>query len=175
MGGGPSRTTIRYSKPKTQKIRSSNKDQQTLRGFGNKKNAFISFHMEDEAQVNLLRHQAKNDKFNLEFTDYSVKKPFDNKWKARCEKRIRQASVTIVMIGKESYKRPAVLWEINKSYELGKKVIGVRIRKDRNDPIPGPLLRNKAKIVNWNIKEIQKELNKTKKSNKKDKPKKTDK
>ena len=64
------------------------------------------------------------------------------------------------MIGPETYKRPAVLWEINKAYELGKKVIGVRIYRNRNDPIPGPLLRNKAKIMNWDLDKIQKEINK---------------
>jgi len=116
--------------------------------------------MEDEAQVSLLRHQAKSDKFNLNFTDFSVKKPFDDNWKTRCEKRIKQASITIVMIGPETYKRPAVLWEINKSYELGKKVVGVRIRKDKKDPIPGPLLRNKTKIIKWNMEAIQNELDK---------------
>jgi len=116
--------------------------------------------MDDEAQVNLLRHQAKSDKFDLEFTDYSVKEPFDSSWKKRCEERIRQTSIIIVMIGAETYKRPAVLWEINKSYELGKKVIGVRIHKDRNDPIPGPLRRHNARIVKWSMEKIQKELNK---------------
>ena len=122
--------------------------------------------MEDEPQVELLRHQAKSDKFGLEFTDYSVKEPFDSNWKEKCEERINQTSVTIVMIGAETYKRPAVLWEINKSYELGKQVIGVRIHKDRHDPIPGPLLRNNAKIVNWNLEKIQRELDKKDKSNK---------
>jgi len=160
MGGGVSRPVLNYSKSKNQKIKTLDEAQQTLLSSGKRKNAFISFHMEDEAQVNLLRHQAKSDKFNLEFADYSVKEPFNNNWKARCEERIRQSSITIVMIGPETYKRPAVLWEINKSYELGKKVVGVRIRKDKNDPIPGPLLRNKAKIIKWNMEEIQNELDK---------------
>lgn len=160
MGGGTTRTTIHYSKSSSQKVKSSDKSEQSLLPSGTKRNVFISFHMEDEAQVGLLRHQAKNEKFNLEFRDYSVKKPFDNKWKTRCEERIEQTSITIVMIGPETYKRPAVLWEINKSYELGKKVVGVRIRKDKNDPIPGPLLRHNAKIINWNMEEIQHELDK---------------
>src|SRR3989344_6637177 len=99
MGGGTSRTTIRYSRPKTQKVISQNKSQQILLNSESKKNAFISFHIEDEAQVGLLRHQAKSDKFDLKFTDYSVKEPFDNKWKTRCEERIKQSSITIVMIG----------------------------------------------------------------------------
>ena len=160
MGGGTSRTTVRYIKSKNSKINSLIKDKQTKLDADTKRNVFISFHMEDEQKVKLLRHQIKNDKFNLEFTDYSVKKPFDNRWKTRCEERIKQTSVTIVMIGPETYKRPAVLWEINKSYELGKKVIGVRIRKDKNDPIPGSLLRHKAKVVNWNMGEMQNEINK---------------
>ncbi len=160
MGGGTTRTTIRYSKPNSQKIKSSDKIEQTQLFFGKKRKVFISFHMEDESQVDLLRHQAKSDKFNLEFSDYSVKKPFDNHWKMQCEERIKQTSVTIVMIGPETYKRPAVLWEINKSYALGKKVIGVRIRRDKNDPIPGPLLRHKSKIIKWSMEEIQNELDK---------------
>jgi len=160
MGGGTTRTIVRYSKSKSQGIKNSDNSKQTELVISKKRNVFISFHMEDELKVKLLRHQAKNEKFNLEFTDYSVKKPFDNKWKTRCEERIKQTSVTIVMIGPETYKRPAVLWEINKSYALGKKVIGVRIRKDKNDPIPGPLLRHKAKVVNWNMEDMQNELDK---------------
>ena len=160
MGGGTTRTTIHYSKSKSQNLKTSDKSEQTQLSSGQKRKVFISFHMEDEAQVGLLRHQAKNDKFNLEFRDYSVKKPFDSYWKTQCEERIKQTSITIVMIGPETYKRPAVLWEINKSYELGKKVVGVRIRKDEDDPIPGPLLRNNAKIINWNMEEIQNELDK---------------
>lgn len=160
MGGGTTRTTIHYSKSKSQSLKTSDKSQQTQLPLGQKRKVFISFHMEDEAQVGLLRHQAKSEKFNLEFADYSVKKPFDDHWKLRCEERIKQTSITIVMIGPETYKRPAVLWEINRSYELGKKVVGVRISKDRDDPIPGPLIRNNAKIINWKMEEIQHELDK---------------
>ncbi len=172
MGGGTTRTTIRASKTKSQNIKSSDRSQQTQLPTGKKEKVFISFHMEDEAQVNLLRHQAKSDKFNLQFVDYSVKKPFTNRWKQRCEERIKQSSITVVMIGADTYKRPAVLWEINKSYELGKKVVGVRIHKDKKHPIPGPLLRNKAKIVDWKMEKMQKEIDKKKtKTNKEGKHK----
>jgi len=110
--------------------------------------------MDDESQVNLLRHQSKDDRFELEFTDYSVKEPFDEKWKTQCTERIRQSSVVIVMIGKETYMRRAVLWEIKKAYELGKPVIGVRIHKDTNLILPEQLKKNNAPIVSWNMKEI---------------------
>jgi hypothetical protein len=114
--------------------------------------------MEDEAQVELLRQQAKDERYDIEFTDYSIKEPFDEKWKTRATERIRQSSVFVVMIGSETYKREAVVWEINKAYELGKKVVGVRIYKDKNHQIPEPLLRNGAKIIDWSLKDIAAEL-----------------
>ena len=115
--------------------------------------------MDDEAQVDLLRHQAKDERFDLEFSDYSVKEPFDEKWKTNCTERIDQSSVVVVMIGEETHQREAVLWEINKAHELGKHVIGVRIYKDADHPIPEPMKQNGARIVNWNMEEIQNAIN----------------
>lgn len=127
---------------------------------GAERRVFISFHIEDEAQVNLLRQQAKDKKYDIEFIDYSVKEPFDNKWKTRCTERIKRSSVFICMIGPETYKREAVLWEINKAYELGKKVIGIRIYRDKSHKIPKPLVENNAKITYWNLEDIANELEK---------------
>ncbi len=118
------------------------------------RNVFISFHVEDEAQVNLLRSQAKNEDFGMEFRDYSVKEPFDEKWKKNCSDRIAQTSLTICMIGPETASRPAVIWELEESYRQGKRVVGVRISKDRDDPIPEPLLRHRAQIIAWKRDEI---------------------
>ena len=120
---------------------------------------FISFHIENESQVNLLRYQAKtSDK--LEFTDYSVKEPFDEKWKTQCTERIRQSSAVVVAIGAETYSRPAVLWEIEKAHELGKPVIGMRIHRDENHRIPYPLSEHRDKVIEWNLDVLQAELDK---------------
>jgi len=122
------------------------------------KNVFISFHMDDEPQVQLIREQAKSDRFDLEFHDYSIKEPFDERWKTRCRERLDQCSVVVVAIGEKTYRREAVLWEIETAYSLGKKVIGVRIYRDKNHPIPEPMRRNKTKVMNWNIDELQREI-----------------
>jgi hypothetical protein len=122
------------------------------------RNVFISFHIDDESQVNLLRSQARNENFDMEFRDYSLKEPFDEKWKSQCRERISQTSATIVMIGPETANREAVKWEIEESYRQGKKVIGVRIYSDRNDPIPQALKDHNAPIVPWKIDEIRKFL-----------------
>jgi len=118
------------------------------------RNVFISFHNEDEAQVNLLRIQAKTEGSDLVFRDYSVKEPFDEKWKTNCSERIAQTSATICMIGADTANRDAVNWELEESYRQGKKVIGVRINRDRNYPIPRPLIDNKAPILDWNLRRI---------------------
>ena len=122
------------------------------------RNVFISFHVDDEAQVNLLRSQAKNEDFDMEFRDYSVKEPFDEKWKANCRERISMTSATICMIGADTANRPAVIWELEESYRQGKKVVGVRIYSDRNDPVPQPLKAHGAPILPWKRDEIRKFL-----------------
>lgn len=122
------------------------------------RNVFISFHIDDEAQVNLLRHQAKDNEFGLEFRDYSVKEPFDEKWKTNCRERISRTSALICMIGEKTAQREAVIWEIEEAYRQGKKVIGVRIHRDKHHPIPKPLLEHNAPIVEWNLAKISKLL-----------------
>src|SRR3989339_684251 len=42
------------------------------------RHVFISFAYEDVDEVNLLRGQAKNDKTDLQFDDFSVKEAFDS-------------------------------------------------------------------------------------------------
>lgn len=124
------------------------------------KRVFVSFHMENRHAKELLVAQAKSDRFDLEFTNYAVNEPFDDKWKTQCKERINKCSVLICLIGEKTYQREAVNWEINTAYNLGKKVFGVRIHRDRNHIIPTPLRNNNARIILWNISDIVKELEK---------------
>lgn len=125
---------------------------------GVKPRVFISFHIEDESQVNLLRYQSKNSD-TLEFTDYSVKEPFDEAWKTQCTERIRQSSVVVVAIGEDTHTREAVLWEIRKAHELGKPVIGMRIHSDKNHCVPKPMIEHGDKVIPWDLEVLQNELN----------------
>jgi len=59
------------------------------------------------------------------------------------------------MIGPETASRDAVNWEIEESFRQGKKVIGVRIYKDRNDPIPPALASHDGPVVEWKIEQIR--------------------
>lgn len=163
MGGGtsdlniPPRTTKQIKDIISQAIPKAEKEpEEEERAV---RNVFISFHNEDEYAVNLLRIQAKRENTDLEFRDYSVKEEIEQ-WRKNVKEKIANTSATIVMIGPETATRPNVLFEIEQSYVQGKKVIGVRIRSDKKDPIPELMVKNKAAIVNWTLKDIQDELDK---------------
>ena len=64
------------------------------------------------------------------------------------------------MIGPDTATRPNVLYEIEQSYAMGRKVIGVRIYANKNHPIPALMRSNNAPIVDWNLEDIQAELDK---------------
>ena len=125
------------------------------------RNVFISFHSDDERKVDLLRSQARREEYDLEFRDHSIKAPTP-KWKREVDKKIDGTSATIVMIGPHTADRPNVEYEIGKSYEKNKKVIGVMIRSDKDYKIPKSMRDNKAPIVPWKLATIQKELDKSK-------------
>src|SRR5438552_6580944 len=85
MGGGSSYTpTSRSAEEAEQIFNNSTKEIEAATSKPLVRNVFISFSVADEAQVNLLRSQAKDPRFRLEFRDYSVKEPFDEKWKSNC-------------------------------------------------------------------------------------------
>jgi len=159
MSGGSSFNSPVRSDEESEKIfQSSVQEAEEATKVERTRNVFISFHIADEGYIELLRQQARDEKYELEFRDYSVKEPFDEKWRTNCRERIAQTSCTIVMIGEETASREAVNWEIEESYRQGKKVIGVKINKDKNHLIPKSLKDHNAPIVNWNLKEIQKLL-----------------
>jgi hypothetical protein len=96
---------------------------------GGKRNVFISFATEDMDEVNLLRAHAKNEKSDIEFNDHSVQEPFDSERaeyiKQKIAERINRTSTTVVYLSKNTAQSKWVQWEVEKSLELGKKVIAV--------------------------------------------------
>jgi DNA-directed RNA polymerase subunit L len=122
------------------------------------RNVFLSFVEEDLNLVNLFRGQAKNENNDLEFSDYSVKEPFDSEnadyIRQEIRNLIKKVSVTLCLIGETTYKSKWVDWEIRTSAELGKGLVGVRLHSSSKDIVPQSLKDNKAEIVDWNIKEI---------------------
>lgn len=122
------------------------------------KHAFLSFVEEDLETVKMFRGQAKNKNSALAFDDYSVKVPYNSTnaayIRSQITEKIRAASVTIVLIGPTTHTSAWVDWEIRKSVELGKKVIGVRLYSNRTCPTPRALTELRAPVMDWNIDAI---------------------
>lgn len=118
------------------------------------RNVFVSFDTNDEFVARLLAIQAKNDKFKFTFRDYSVKRPFDVKWKSRVREKLRLVSAVIVAIGAKTHTREAVDWEIKEAYEQGKTVLCVRLYRGKGHKIP-PAIRPGTRVISWTAEAIR--------------------
>lgn len=123
---------------------------------------FISFAYEDIDEVNLLRGQAKNDKTDLQFDDYSVKEPFDSANAEYIRQQIREkmdkTSVTVVYLSNDSAKSQWVNWEIEESLKRGKGVIGVYKGDAPPADLPKAFAENKCKTVRWTHENLKKAI-----------------
>lgn len=119
---------------------------------GGKRNVFISFATEDMDEVNLLRAHAKNEKSDVEFNDHSVQEPYDSERaeyiKRKITERITRTSTTVVYLSKNTEQSQWVKWEVQKSLELGKKVIAVHPGDSLKGKKPSWLPGN-IKVVPW--------------------------
>ena len=122
-------------------------------GDTGRKNVFISFAYEDLNEVNLLRGQAKNENSEIEFNDLSVKEPFDSQRaeyiRQKIRERINQSSVTIVYLSADTAQSKWVSWEIEKSVELGKRVIAAHSGDKPPGPLPEFITDRKIRVVPW--------------------------
>lgn len=117
------------------------------------RHVFISFAYEDVDEVNLLRGQAKNDKTDLQFDDFSVKEAFDSEnadyIKRQIRDRIDRCSVTVVYLSDKSASSTWVNWEIEESLKRGKGVIGVYKGDSQPAATPPAFQQNNCKAVKW--------------------------
>jgi hypothetical protein len=122
------------------------------------RNVFLAFVVEDKDLVELFRGQAKNANNQLEFSDYSVKEPFDSTnaqyIRSEISDLINRVSVTVCIIGRTTYQSSWVDWEIRKSVDLNKGIVGVRLHSSYEDVPPQALKNSGAHIVNWAIYDV---------------------
>lgn len=141
-----------------QRLEQTAKDSLKAGAETGKCNVFISFAAEDQSDVNMLRGQAKNENSDIEFNDWSLKKPFDSKdaeyIKRGIRERIRQCSVTLVYLSDKTTESKWVDWEIRESIALGKGVVAMY--KGNNPParLPKSVTDNRVPVVPWNQKEL---------------------
>jgi hypothetical protein len=120
---------------------------------GGKRNVFISFATEDIDEVNLLRAHAKNENSDIEFNDHSVREPYDSERagyiRQKIGERIARASVTVVYLSENTAQSRWVEWEVEKSVELGKRVVAVHSNDQPRGRMPGWVERHGVRVVPW--------------------------
>lgn len=120
---------------------------------GGKRNVFISFSTEDMNDVNLLRAQAKNENSDIEFNDHSVREPYDSERaeyiKRKISERINRSSTTVVYLSENTAQSQWVTWEVNRSLELGKRVIAVHSGDHFSGRQPKWIAENNIKVTPW--------------------------
>ena len=118
-----------------------------------KRNVFISFAMEDLDEVNLLRAHAKNENSDIEFNDYSVREPYDSERaeyiRQKITERIERASVTVVYLSESTPQSEWVKWEVEKSLNLGKRVIAMYASDKPPSQLPAWVSEKKIGVVPW--------------------------
>lgn len=118
-----------------------------------RRNVFISFAMEDEDEVNLLRGQAKNDNSDIEFNDFSVREPYDSQRaayiKERISERINRASVCVVYLSDSTAASRWVAWEVSEAARLGKSIVAVHSKTGRPAQDPAWVRTHNVKVVPW--------------------------
>lgn len=144
-GGGGSWSTLGDIRGLEQKAREALQ--------GGKRNVFISFATEDMDEVNLLRAHAKNENSDIEFNDHSVREPYDSERadyiQQKIGERIARASMTVVYLSENTASSRWVEWEVEKSVELGKRVVAVHPNDQPKGPMPEWLERLEVKVVPW--------------------------
>lgn len=101
-----------------------------------KKRIFISFAMEDKKLRDLLIGQRNNEQSPFEFTDMSVKQPWDSSWKTNCRIRIKGCAGMIGIITNSTKDADGQLWKIKCAKEEGVPLLLIYGYTNKNFIIP---------------------------------------
>lgn len=99
------------------------------------KRIFIAFAKEDERIRDLIKGQSLNTDSPFEYTDMSVKEPYDEEWKKHVLTRIKGSDGVVALMSESSLLASGEKWEIKCAVEEKIPLIGLYIYKeDRSKP-----------------------------------------
>ncbi|MGJ4859501.1 TIR domain-containing protein [Labrys sp. La1] len=129
-----------------------------------RRHVFISHHHADDNHVTKLISLLGRNGFEIRNSSIRAKPSNQARLDAgripeRTLKRLLRmkmswAGAVVVLIGKETHKRPWVDWEIRKAKELGKRIVGVFTHGGTKADIPLALENYGSSLVNWNSDSI---------------------
>jgi MTH538 TIR-like domain (DUF1863) len=123
-----------------------------------KRRIYLSFHVEDLAQVRGFRLMARAPNLEIEFHDGSLRDVINSTRGSYIKQQIRwiiqQASVVVCLIGNGTAWRDWVEWELRTAFELGKGICGIRL-KDSRGRAPQILTDIGAPVAHWgNVQDL---------------------
>ena len=118
---------------------------------------FISFAAEDIRYRDFLVGQMRLQDSPIEFMDFSVKEPWDEKWKTNCRTRICGCDGFIALLSKKTWNAVGARWEMRCADEEGVPMLGVHIHADDKGAIPPELVGHK--VIEWTWDGIKAFLN----------------
>jgi len=118
------------------------------------KRIFISFAVEDKWARDYLVGQAKNEKSPFEFTDMSVKEPWDDNWKTRCRTKIKGCDGVIALVSKNTASASGQIWEIRCAKEESIRIRGIYTSADNRPSSLPPALAG-VRVVSWTWNNIK--------------------
>ena len=89
------------------------------------KRIFTSFAMEDKMLRDFLIGQRNNHHSSIDFTDMSVKQPWDSSWKTNCRSRIKGCDGMIIIFTTNTKNADGQLWEIKCALDEGIPVLAI--------------------------------------------------
>lgn len=98
---------------------------------------FIAFAIEDKTQRDFLVGQSLHTDTPFQFTDMSVKEPYDSGWKGKVRTRIRRSDGVISLISKNSSKSTGQTWEISCAKDEKKPMLAIWAYSDDRTVLPG--------------------------------------
>src|SRR4051812_32269626 len=109
---------------------------------------FIAFAKEDEGTRNLFTGQRVHPQTPFEFTDMSVKQPYETQWRDRVRTRIKRSDGVIALISSSTPTATGQLWEIKCAAEERRPMVGIWI-EDGYRTKPAEMGGAPCKVWSW--------------------------
>ncbi|HWG89360.1 MAG TPA: TIR domain-containing protein [Candidatus Thermoplasmatota archaeon] len=119
---------------------------------------FISYQHEDQMQAKGFRLLRWNNNVEVDFFDRHLLDPVkskDDNYVKRCiTEQMKGTSVQVVLIGEKTHQSKWVAWEIEKAREMGKGILGIRLKGAEGAQIPAGLTEVGAEVIGWGPSEF---------------------
>ena len=130
----------------------------------NRRHVFISHHHADDAEVSKLTSLLAEKGYDIRNSSIRAKPANQSRLdqglikeeilKRLLRMKISWAGAVVVLIGKETHKRPWVNWEIEQANQQGKRIVGVYAQGGSESEVPPALEKYAASIKKWNSDSI---------------------